>query len=153
MGESFAYLQISVIVSYIVRNFTMKLDTPAFPSTNYQVRAGFESVKIMLIIGKDVDCAPSTRVHELHAAQAVFIDFAGAGLVGLIGGLARATVCHPWCSIDQGKDDVKCQRMNSSSPSSIRFTLRLEATPMYDTASALYLFTLNSLYISQSPTR
>jgi len=93
VGESFAYLQISVIVSYIVRNFTMKLDTPAFPSTNYQVRAGFESVKIMLIIGKDVDCAPSTRAHELHAAQAVFIDFAGAGLVGLIGGLARATVC------------------------------------------------------------
>jgi hypothetical protein len=37
VGESFAYLQLSVLISYIVRNYTLKLATPEFPKTNYRV--------------------------------------------------------------------------------------------------------------------
>ena len=39
VGESFAYTQLSTIMSYIVRNYTMKLETPhgKFPATNYRV--------------------------------------------------------------------------------------------------------------------
>lgn len=37
VGESFAYLQLSVLISYIVRNYQLKLATPEFPKTNYRV--------------------------------------------------------------------------------------------------------------------
>lgn len=36
VGESFAYLQLSVLISYIVRNYQLKLATPEFPKTNYR---------------------------------------------------------------------------------------------------------------------
>ncbi|RSH81549.1 Lanosterol 14-alpha-demethylase [Saitozyma podzolica] len=36
VGEQFAYLQLSVVISYIIRNFTLKLGTPEFPQTNYR---------------------------------------------------------------------------------------------------------------------
>ena len=36
VGESFAYLQLSIIMSYVVQNFTLKLDSPSFPQPNYQ---------------------------------------------------------------------------------------------------------------------
>lgn len=39
VGEQFAYMQLSTIVSYLVRNYTMRLETPGreFPKTNYTV--------------------------------------------------------------------------------------------------------------------
>lgn len=37
VGESFAYLQLSIIISYIVRNYEMKLENPSFPDPNYRV--------------------------------------------------------------------------------------------------------------------
>lgn len=40
VGEQFAYLQLSVVISYIIRNFTLKLATPEFPQTNYRVSTG-----------------------------------------------------------------------------------------------------------------
>ncbi|WWD17499.1 hypothetical protein CI109_101940 [Kwoniella shandongensis] len=36
VGEQFAYVQLSTIISYIVRNFTMNLEVPEFPKTNYR---------------------------------------------------------------------------------------------------------------------
>lgn len=38
VGESFAYLQLSIIISYIIRNYEMKLENPSFPDPNYRVR-------------------------------------------------------------------------------------------------------------------
>lgn len=37
VGEQFAYLQLSIIVSYIVRHFTLQPGGPDFPKTNYRV--------------------------------------------------------------------------------------------------------------------
>lgn len=39
VGEQFAYMQLSVIISYIVREFTLRLETPGreFPKTDYNV--------------------------------------------------------------------------------------------------------------------
>ena len=37
VGESFAYLQLSVVISYIVRNYTLKLENREFPLPNYKV--------------------------------------------------------------------------------------------------------------------
>lgn len=37
VGESFAYLQLSTIISYIIQNFTLKLENETFPQTNYKV--------------------------------------------------------------------------------------------------------------------
>jgi len=37
VGEAFAYLQLSVIISYIVRNFELSLVNPSFPDPNYRV--------------------------------------------------------------------------------------------------------------------
>lgn len=39
VGEQFAYMQLSTIVSYLIRNFTMQLETPGrqFPKTDYNV--------------------------------------------------------------------------------------------------------------------
>ncbi|KAK8864202.1 hypothetical protein IAR55_001448 [Kwoniella newhampshirensis] len=36
VGEQFAYTQLSTIITYIVRNYTMKLEVPEFPKTNYR---------------------------------------------------------------------------------------------------------------------
>lgn len=41
VGEQFAYLQLSTILSYIIRNFTLKLETPAFPKPDYTVCSVF----------------------------------------------------------------------------------------------------------------
>ena len=38
VGESFAYLQLSTIISYIVQHYTMKLENDAIPEPNYRVR-------------------------------------------------------------------------------------------------------------------
>jgi hypothetical protein len=37
VGETFAYLQLSVIISYLVRNFEIEAGQPEFPQTDYQV--------------------------------------------------------------------------------------------------------------------
>jgi hypothetical protein len=37
VGESYAYLQLSVILSYVVRNFHLKMENKEFPVPNYQV--------------------------------------------------------------------------------------------------------------------
>jgi len=44
VGEQFAYMQLSVIISYIVREFTLRLETPGreFPKTDYNVSQRFK---------------------------------------------------------------------------------------------------------------
>jgi sterol 14-demethylase len=42
VGEQFAYMQLSTIISYIVRHYTLRLETPGreFPKTDYNVSLG-----------------------------------------------------------------------------------------------------------------
>jgi sterol 14-demethylase len=54
VGEQFAYMQLSVIISYIVREFTLRLETPGreFPKTDYNV----SRVKSSLSLGWRMMC-------------------------------------------------------------------------------------------------
>jgi sterol 14-demethylase len=69
VGELFAYMQLSTIISFIVRNYTMRLETPGreFPKTDYNVSHHSRQSGIKLMI--DNDCKPFERRHELHPPQ------------------------------------------------------------------------------------
>lgn len=40
-------MQLSTIISYIIQNFTLKLETPEFPKTNYRV----SRMRLAIVLG------------------------------------------------------------------------------------------------------
>lgn len=53
VGEQFAYMQLSTIVSFIIRNYTLQLETPGreFPKTDYNVSPEFTNNYSLLFLG------------------------------------------------------------------------------------------------------
>ncbi|WRT66152.1 uncharacterized protein IL334_003105 [Kwoniella shivajii] len=56
VGEQFAYTQLSTIISHIVRNYTMKLEVPSFPETNYRT---------MIVLPKNPQVSFSVRKQDV----------------------------------------------------------------------------------------
>ncbi|WWC70417.1 uncharacterized protein I206_104368 [Kwoniella pini CBS 10737] len=56
VGEQFAYTQLSTIIAYIVRHFTMKLEVPSFPETNYRT---------MIVLPKNPQVSFTLRKQEV----------------------------------------------------------------------------------------
>jgi cytochrome P450 len=83
VGEQFAYMQLSVIISYIVREFTLRLETPGreFPKTDYNVSRGPSqpSLSAVKLASGDMpnkyanfpdhDCQSSERSHVFHPSK------------------------------------------------------------------------------------
>lgn len=69
VGESFAYLQLSVIISYIVRNYTLKLVGKDVPQANFTVSC-FLSCEAPETNIADYDRSASERYRDLHTSQA-----------------------------------------------------------------------------------
>ena len=72
VGEQFAYMQLSTIISFIVRNFTLRLETPGreFPKTDYNVSSGFSFLgwryEVLMV---DYDCQSVEWSHELYSTK------------------------------------------------------------------------------------